>query len=322
MMNRPHLTLTILTLLTLAACGGGGGGGNTPTVHAPSTPSASSTPPTTSAQTPPTQAETPPVVEPNPSQPIEPSQPNPPPAVETPPAAEIRSDEKTFQTLTAYAPHQGGSVSQLLNISLNGKNIELAMVPPNVIADNHIETLRDKAGNLVGYLGYARVDEPQKDVNGEPLVPKLHHLYLMNASEALRQLPSSDMSYAGKMFYHHLVNQQSDGVMREAEVTAKYSSNQKTMNMSIHDSHEGKTWVLRNERIASASPQVAVNDNGSMAGFLFEEYNQAEKPKFNGQFEGGFYGENGSVLMGSAHYDGSDAAGTGKWQGVIGATAQ
>lgn len=123
MMNRPHLTLTILTLLTLAACGGGGGGGNTPTVHAPSTPSASSTPPTTSAQTPPTQAETPPVVEPNPS----PSQPNTPPAVETPPAAEIRSDEKTFQTLTAYAPHQGGSVSQLLNISLNGKNIELAL---------------------------------------------------------------------------------------------------------------------------------------------------------------------------------------------------
>ena len=235
MMNRPHLTLTILTLLTLAACGGGGGGGNTPTVHAPSAPSAPSTSPTTPTETPPISAETPPVVEPQPSNPTEPSQPN------TPPAAEIRSDEKTFQTLTAYAPHQGGSVSQLLNISLNGKNIELAMVSPNVIADNHIETLRDQAGNLVGYLGYARVDEPQKDVNGEPLVPKLHHLYLMNASEALRQLPSSDMNYAGKMFYHHLVNQQPDGVMREAEVTAKYSSNQKTMNMSIHDSHEGKT---------------------------------------------------------------------------------
>ena len=296
----------------LAACGGGGGGNNPPIIHAPN-------PPAQKDANPPAQPENPPAVVPE--------QPSPPPAVvpeqPAPPPVEPNTDKKTFDTLSINAPHQGGAeVQRLLNITLNGKNIELAMVPPNDIVSKQIETLRDKAGNLVGYYGHARIDEPQKDVNGEPAVPKLHHLTLLNAAESLRQLPSSDMKYTGNMFYQYFTYQNPEGMMHKASVEANYSNNNKTMNMLILSDNEDKVWRLRNQRSASASTEVSVSENGSMAGYLFEEYNKAERPKFNGNFTGGFYGENGSVLMGTTHFDGSDAAGTGKWQGVLGATAQ
>ena len=257
---------------------------------------------------------------------------NNPPQPETPPVVPDNkpTDESTFQKLSTNALQTDGTFgsASLVKIALANKNIQLDMVPNNFtlmpdLAESNIQTLRDKAGNLVGYSGYAQVNDPQKDLYGDPAPSIPRRLYLQGVDdESLQQRPTSDMNYLGKMMYSYFDKNQATGLNEIADVKATYSNNDKTMTMTIDNPNNADSWTLYSEKSSASAKQVNVDEHGKMVGYLLHDYNKSEKPKYNGNFSGGFYGENGSVLIGTGHYNGSDAEGTGKWQGVIGATAQ
>ncbi|MDO5073881.1 MAG: hypothetical protein Q4D63_05710 [Neisseria animaloris] len=232
------------------------------------------------------------------------------------PLAQSPNDKEVFERLVPYAKN-GVVDGNLVKLVLkdNHQKIELDVLTPHSFAGTpEIETLRDSAGALVGYYGYARVAEQKQDFYKEKYAI-LHNLYLQDADRSLQQLPVGlgNINYNGKMLYQYHV----DSRPLEARVSATYYVNEKKLQMNIHD-HEGGLWTLHQDRRARSSNRVEVNEDGSVGGHLFFHNDQGGKPILNGNFTGGFYGKNGSVLTGRASYEHREDG----WEGVIGAAAE
>ncbi|WP_107929100.1 hypothetical protein [Neisseria animaloris] len=232
------------------------------------------------------------------------------------PLAQSLNDKEVFERLVPYAKNgvvDGNLVKLVLND--NNRKVELTVLDPHsFVGTPKIETLRDSTGALVGYYGYARVAEQKQDLYKDKYVT-LHDLYLQYADQSLQQRPVSmgDINYNGKMFYQY----HADPQPLEARVSATYYVNEKKLQMDIHDS-EGGLWTLHQDRRARSSNRVEVKEDGSVGGHLFFYNNQGDKPTLNGNFTGGFYGKDGSVLTGRASYEDRENG----WEGVIGAAAE
>ncbi|MFS6938423.1 transferrin-binding protein-like solute binding protein [Neisseria animaloris] len=232
------------------------------------------------------------------------------------PLAQSLNDKEVFERLVPYAKNgvvDGNLVKLVLND--NNRKVELTVLDPHsFVGTPKIETLRDSTGALVGYYGYARVAEQKQDLYKDKYVT-LHDLYLQYADQSLQQRPVSmgDINYNGKMLYQY----HADPRQLEATVSATYFVGEKKLKMDIHDK-DGGLWTLHERRASRSNNHVSVNEDGSIGGYLFFHNNQSDKPSFNGNFSGGFYGKDGSVLTGRASYEDRENG----WEGVIGATAE
>ncbi|MDO1510072.1 MULTISPECIES: hypothetical protein [unclassified Neisseria] len=224
-------------------------------------------------------------------------------------------DKDVFDRLRLY--DKNGTVYDLIKLIFNenNKKVELSVLQPHSFAGTpKMETLRDNAGTLVGYYGYARVSEQKKDINKENY-NSLSYFYLQDVDQSMQQRPvgMGDIKYSGKMLYQY----NADSRQQEADVSAIYHVGEKKMSMNIHDNFGG-LWTLREMKTVRSNDRVGVREDGSVGGYLFFHNNEGEKPKFNGNFNGGFYGKDGSVLTGRASFEDKK----GGWEGVIGATAK
>ncbi|MDO5357511.1 MAG: hypothetical protein Q4E77_08455 [Conchiformibius sp.] len=325
-----HTTRTaavILTaLLTVSACGGGGSN------HQPNPHSSTSVP------------QTAPQNNGNTAQPSAPSgngtaMPSTPsgngtiastaPSVADPAQNTPRTDRDTFSRLALYGVGGGVTATDTLKLVLpeNGQSIQLTLLKPDdqFVGQPFIQTLRDADKQLVGYIGHANVNQISTNDYGEKQ-SKLHSYYLQHADSARAARPAvqGDIRYNGTMHFRYT----DSGNLLEnhtATVDATYHGSDKTLSMElISDRHSANRWYL-NDQIQkyqngkARSERVPVGENGSVSGYLFyDENGTKEKIVYNGTFNGGFYGKNGSVLTGSA----VNESGHGdKWEGVIGATA-
>lgn len=240
------------------------------------------------------------------------------PKIEKPQQLPIQSlnDKNVFNRLSLYDKN-GVIDGNLIKLIFNNDNkkIELTVLSPHsFVGAPKIETLRDGTGALVGYYGYAKVSEQNKNIDKEDY-STLHDFYLQGVDQSLQQRPVGvgDIKYSGKMLYQYDV----DSSLLEARVSAIYHTGEKKMSMDIHD-NSGGVWNLHQDKMVRSSNHVNVNEGGSVGGYLFFKNNQGDRPKFNGNFSGRFYGKDGSVLTGRASYEDRENG----WEGVIGATAE
>lgn len=305
--------IMLSALLTVTACGGSGGSNNRPNPNA-------------SATTPPTASQ-------NQNDTAKPSAPSGT-STATPSAADQaqntpRTDRDTFSRLALYGVGGGVTATDTLKLVLpeNGQSIQLTLLKPDdqFVGQPFIQTLRDADKQLVGYIGHAHVNQVSSNDYGEKQ-SKLHSYYLQHSdsAQAARPVAQGDIRYNGTMHFRYT----DSGNLLEnqtATVDATYHGSDKTLSMElISDRHSANRWYL-NDQIQKyqngkvRSERVPVGENGSVSGYLFyDENGTKEKTVYNGTFNGGFYGKNGSVLTGSA----VNESGHGdKWEGVIGATA-
>ena len=254
-----------------------------------------------------------------PPQAEEPKQPAPevvPPKAEEP---KPNPDQEVFNRLSLQTK-DGVVLENLFKLVLREgtKKIELDVVPPHSFTGTpKIETLRDIDGTLVGYYGYARVSEQKEDKLRDDQYAADRHFFIQYADSHQLQQPAglSDIRYQGKMFYQY---KNYPNNAEEATVNALYSVANKTLGMTIVSDKDG-AWTLHQGRERS-SPALASVTEGRVAGHLMFSGNGKDTETRlmpDGVFVGGFYGKNGSVLTGKAHFDDKEKG----WEGVVGATA-
>ena len=258
----------------------------------------------------------------------EPKQPAPeviPPKAEEPkqpapkPEPKPNPDQEVFNRLSLQTK-DGVVLENLFKLVLREgtKKIELDVVPPHSFTGTpKIETLRDIDGTLVGYYGYARVSEQKEDKLRDEQYAADRHFFIQYADSHQLQQPAglSDIRYQGKMFYQY---KNYPNNAEEATVNALYSVANKTLGMTIVSDKDG-AWTLHQGRERS-SPALASVTEGRVAGHLMFSGNGKDTETRlmpDGVFVGGFYGKNGSVLTGKAHFDDKEKG----WEGVVGATA-
>ncbi|MBF0803182.1 MULTISPECIES: hypothetical protein [unclassified Neisseria] len=304
-LHRKYLP-ALLAALALSACGSGG-----------SKPTAMPQPnPKTAQPAPPVakQPEEPPVAK-QPEPPVAaPEQPNPQPPAQQEHMPE--TDAEVFKHLQLRTQN-GIEGEDLMKLVLNDrdKKIELTLLNhENQFIKHEARTLRDSAGGLIGYYGYALVNKPLKNDFGEYDGSQQLYFGLLDADESKRQRPEGleEISYRGNMLYRYRA---APAEILEADVSARYYGKEKTMSLNIHD-RNGGLWTLHRERAANSSNRVAVDERGAVAGHLFFSGSDGGRREFNGTFNGGLYGRNGSVLTGHASHEGRNA-----WEGVVGAKA-
>ena len=332
------IPLTVLGIFLLAACGGGGGKSpKTAPTPIPQTPQVQSPQPQTESQTPDTEAagQLPQPSAPNPNKPVAPNVPakpddNPPQPPEQPDTGKVqpgqpkaeppKADENAHDILNKLSleTRHGLVTDNTLKMVFNDqrKTVEIDLIrPEDRFIQNNIHTLRDSTGKVTGYYGFTAVNHPIRNDYGEFDGSKViyHYLQSADAAEMRRPVTDGEISYRGNMYYHY---HDTPTDFLTAEVSAKYYGGSKTMSMQIHDDNGG-VWTLQQERNPRSSARVNVEESGHVGGHLFFRDNEGNRPVFNGNFTGGFYGANGSVLTGKANHEGKNA-----WEGVIGAVAQ
>ncbi|WP_107854945.1 hypothetical protein [Neisseria weaveri] len=227
------------------------------------------------------------------------------------------TDEQALKQLSFHDVSNGVFGGGLINLALSGqdKKINLQVLEPYYLVNEKVETLRDQAGNLVGYYGYVRVSEQKEDLLREEKRTDLRGLYIHDVVDGLQKQPVGvgQIAYKGKMLYEYAEQPN----LLEADVSAIYYADTKRVSMDIHDRAGGK-WDLRKDRWSRKHELVGVEDTGAVSGYLFFHDKENNTPKYNGNFTGGFYGENGSVLTGHATFENNK----GGWKGVIGAVAE
>lgn len=209
----------------------------------------------------------------------------------------IKSHEEIFGKFTETFRADSSASSYLVNIQLDGKEIQLIPANSNVkINDHMIHTLVDQRGQLLGHYGYAVVHD-RKEAKDYHVLP-----YEMDPNEKGR--PSADMQYAGQMHYFYLTTPTE---ALTADVSGIYSNTNKTLSLQISaDGKErGKHWELA---------PTAVGWDGKVFGKLFNGKVPA------GEFDGGLYGRNGEVLTGKTKFENENNK-EEEWKGVIGAKA-
>ena len=321
--------MMLTALLTISACGSGGSSD-----HRPQTNSSANTPQTTPKTQAPSAPQNPPQANGTDNKPQQPpvssteNTSTPPaanPAPNTPP-----NDRDTFDRLALYGSRGGLTATDTLKLVLpeNGQSLQLALLKTDdqFVGQPFIQTLRDADKKLVGYIAHANVNQVTTNDYGEKQT-KLNSYYLQHAdsSQAARPSAQGDVRYNGTMHFRYT----DSGNLLEnqtATVNATYHGSDKTLSMElISDRYAANRWYL-NDQIQKyqngkvRSERVPVGENGSVSGYLFyDENGTKEKTVYNGTFNGGFYGKNGSVLTGVA----VNESGHGdKWEGVIGATAE
>ncbi|WP_185711653.1 transferrin-binding protein-like solute binding protein [Conchiformibius steedae] len=312
--------MMLTALLTISACGGGGSSDHRPNPHSSAPP-----PPQTAPHNPPqtngtdNKAQQPPV--------SSAENPSVPPAANPTP----NNDRDTFNRLALYGSRGGLTATDTLKLVLpeNGQSLQLALLKTDdqFVGQPFIQTLRDADKKLVGYIAHANVNQVTTNDYGEKQT-KLNSYYLQHAdsSQAARPNTQGDVRYNGTMHFRYT----DSGNLLEnqtATVDATYHGSDKTLSMElISDRYAANRWYLydqiprRNQNGKVRSERVPVGENGSVSGYLFyDENGTKENTVYNGTFNGGFYGKNGSVLTGVA----VNESGHGdKWEGVIGATAE
>ncbi|UOO77607.1 hypothetical protein LVJ85_03770 [Neisseria sp. Dent CA1/247] len=232
-----------------------------------------------------------------------------------------KTDAEVFNKLRVETEESGVSVENLFHLVLKegtGK-IDLGIMQPHAfIGDPKVETLRDLDGKLVGYYGYALVSEQKRGeerADDEKIFSTNRHFFLRSADLSQRQLPagSGDITYTGKMFYQYNKN---PNPAEEAVVSAKYSGKNQRLSMTI-SGKDGQWRLQEGKNVSNPNTSVFVFSNGIVGGNLAFRGNADDKFRPDGTFTGGFYGKNGSVLIGDAQSEDRDNG----WKGVIGATA-
>lgn len=326
-MNHQHYPkyLCLLICAALAACSGGGGSA-APNVQ--STPSVASSQVNSSqggqngtgktasqgVTEQPNVPETPKVA-PNPDVPETPKAPELP----KPSQDELDKQNVARLNLQNIENHSGFEPSEYLALSLKDKVITFDLLPDKTdlrkrTPQIEVETLRDSAGQLVAYYGVAKINETGKTGKHEA-DNSLHRniaFYLQNAIDMKLPETAMDLKYSGKMFYNYAGV---DDETLKADVQASYHGADKTMSMEVfgEGAEQGKAWVLHSLQASKLKERVAVNEDGSVFGNLMNK-DSVGKTTLAAKFNGGFYGENGSVLSGKLEKSG------GNLQGVLGAT--
>ncbi|MDU8924451.1 hypothetical protein RYD26_05925 [Pasteurellaceae bacterium LIM206] len=323
------LTVCCLSGLAIACSGGGGGGGNHGPAEKPKAQIKPEAKPKTEQSKPELkqpQSEKKPEIQPKPEalpQPeakpdVQPQQP------ETPPQKQNNkiSDEQALQNLgLPYASKDNGEFSSVLNtftLMLENKNIDLKLMDENKYLfykdGKQLETLRDKDGNLVGYYGYAVVGEKYAKNGYEELDGITFSPYLLqNTDDSQKQKPITTANYSGKMFYRHKGDSQLE--VSEAEVNATFNAQDNTVSMNLRNNEKDDRWYLHEGnafRNAKNANPAHVNEDGSFSGTLLKS--ESDKLTQDGNFSGGFFGKDGSVLTGRAEGQ--------NWKGVVGATVE
>lgn len=331
--NTNYYTIACLTMaLTLSACGSGGGSGPSvmpsppvqPEKEQPQQPEEMPQPPAKPEAEAPQQpkpeeipqspAPQPPVA-PKPEQPQQPPKPE---DVPQQPDTRLKADQEALSKLEIKSPHSGGVLSSIplkLVINDNNRKVELQVLPPHsFVGMPNLETLRDSDGKLIGYYGHVRYSEQSIDINKEEQA-SLREYFLQDIDTSTKQQPEGmgDIVYQGKMIYRYDSNRNHAD---EALVKATYHGRDKTLGMRITTKNQD-IWTLHNGKTQNSPAFVSVGEDGSIGGHLMFTHNQDSKPKFNGQFTGGLYGKNGSVLAGEASFEDRENG----WKGVVGATA-
>ncbi|WP_289623085.1 hypothetical protein [Neisseria montereyensis] len=341
--NTNYYTLACLaTALTLSACGSGGGNGPSvmpPPVQQEQQPQQPPAQP--EAEVPQVPAPQPPV-DPQPEQPQQPKpeeMPQPPaqPEAEVPqapapqppvapkpedvpqqPDTRVKADQEILEKLGIYSPHEGGALLDTpfkLMINDGSQKVELQVLAPHSpVGQSKLETLRDSDGRLIGYYGHARYSK-QINQDFDEKDAEIRSYFLQNADDSMKQRPEGmgDITYQGKMIYRY-DNNPNDA--DEAVVRATYHGRDKTLDMRI-TTKEQDIWTLHNDRSPRSITPASVGEDGSVSGYLAFTGNQDSRPIANGQFSGGLYGKNGSVLTGRASFENKENG----WKGVVGATA-
>lgn len=337
-----QVTLTTLASLVLAACSGGGNGDstnneapkvelNSPQQQAPNVEKKEDKKEGKAEQVKPSDKNSENKAENESSLQSAPPKTNEASTVESPKMPEVdknmagvaqSSDQSVFNKLSISSNDNTSLTGDTIyKLELEGKEIKLNLLSEEkfkTVIEPQIETLRDSNGVLVGYTGYAKVNEITFDDYSQPNGQKLKNIYVQDMDSAQAQQPTaSNLTYKGKMNYYYGEKEGgAQGQNQIADVKAIYDGSHKTLSMDIEDREaDGKYWKLYDNNHARSNSVVSVESNGSVSGYLLE-LNEYKKPivnsNYNGLFTGGFYGKNGEFLVGKA-----ESKIEGKWQGII-----
>lgn len=235
------------------------------------------------------------------------------------------SDQSVFDKLSISSnDNKSLKGDDIYQLKLEGKDIKLTLLSEDKftkVIEPQIETLRDSNGVLVGYTGYAKVNEKIFNDYNEVTSTKLRNIYIQDMDSAQAQLPvaSTKLIYKGAMNYYYSEKEGGEiGQNQIADVNAIYDGSNKTLSMDIEDREtaEGKYWKLYDQRQVRASSDIKVENDGSVSGYLLELTANKQKPSvnsnYNASFTGGFYGKDGQFLVGEAK-----SLDEKTWQGII-----
>lgn len=210
------------------------------------------------------------------------------------------SDEIIFNRLSS----ENFATNDWLNIRLDDHTITLMPSKQTNVADQKLETLRDSDGQLLGYIGYLAGTQTEDDPlrPDDPIVNRKAFM-LLGIDEQQRTLPTMTMRYEGEMHYAY----ETQANVYTAGVSANYTANNKRVEMTIsgRDADHSRLWTL----------STTANHNGSVVGTLIENRQRS------GEFDGGFYGKDGKILVGTTQFE--DYRDQNKnWKGVVHTTAK
>ncbi|MDY2947132.1 MAG: hypothetical protein SOS93_04770 [Mannheimia varigena] len=121
-----------------------------------------------------------------------------------------------------------------ISLKLDGEKVKIFPVVSTIALNNEkdtIEILTDHEGRLLGYFGYAMLSKEIQSLNHpDEKDAEYANLPLLKMDESQRTLPSQDMEYFGKFYYHYT---QKPVESLEGSVSARYNHSDKKIGINI-----------------------------------------------------------------------------------------
>lgn len=219
--------------------------------------------------------------------------------------------------LTVKLDEQQNVRLALIDDELHRQNLKIT----NAIADQDIRTLKDTSGKLLGYYGYAQLNQVvhnSYDPNNPNHTVQFEGHYLLSMNDQERVQPTNSIKYNSNMLYSYT---DAGSQKLVAEVEANYDHSTKMLSMQVFGK-DGQYWKLgqaiNNNRLPENRIDGAkVDKDGTVLNArLYSKTDDPLKLVPDANFSGGIFGKNGEVLAGKAESINNS------WQGVIGATAK